>query len=97
MIHRIALLVGGLAAAGVLVFAFLRGDRPVLGWPGDAAPAPTAAGDRPVTPAPLVVDTVYVTAPDASAASDGVGGAALTHTDDDHDDDDHDDDDGADH
>ena len=63
MIHRIALIVGGITAAVVLAFSVMRGDRTAV---DAAAPDPTtqAAADGDTTPAVReVVDTVYVAAP----------------------------------
>jgi hypothetical protein len=63
MIHRIALLVGGITAAVVLAFSVMRGDRTAV---DAAAPDPTtqATTDGDITPAVReVVDTVYVAPP----------------------------------
>lgn len=65
MIHRIALLLGGLAAVGILAFGIIRGDRPVSGAPAEdvGGPAPT---DAPARTGPReVLDTVYIAAPRA--------------------------------
>lgn len=59
MIHRIALLLGGLTAAGVLAFSLVRADRPALGADDEAVAAAQAEAPSPR----VVVDTVYVAAP----------------------------------
>jgi hypothetical protein len=59
MIHRIALLLGGLTAAGVLAFSLVRADRPALGADDEAMAAAQTDAPSPR----VVVDTVYVAAP----------------------------------
>jgi hypothetical protein len=63
MIHRFALLLGGIAAVGILAFSLLRGDRPALSAADQTDAAPAPALDPTAAPAREVVDTVYVAAP----------------------------------
>jgi hypothetical protein len=63
MIHRIALLLGGMAAIGILAFSLLRGDRPALSATDETNAAPALALDPTAAPAREVVDTVYIAAP----------------------------------
>jgi hypothetical protein len=62
MIHRLALLAGGMVAAVVLAYGLLRGDGPAL---SAAVDEPLTVTTADVTPAPPVeiVDTVYIAAP----------------------------------
>ena len=63
MIHRLALLVGSLAAAAIVAFAMIRGDRPVSGAPPDGEPGTAAAEIEGQLGPREVVDTVYIAAP----------------------------------
>jgi hypothetical protein len=62
MIHRIALLLGGLAALGVLAFAVIRGDPSASGAPPTDPLAMSPTDDVTATAPREVVDTVYVEA-----------------------------------
>jgi hypothetical protein len=62
MIHRLALLVGGLAAAAVLAYGLLRGDEAALSANVDESPPVATADDTTATPE-AIVDTVYIAAP----------------------------------
>jgi hypothetical protein len=66
MINRLALLLGGLAAAVVLAYSLVRGDQAVLSAPPaeDPSVALTPLDDATSSPRE-VVETVYVAAPRA--------------------------------
>jgi hypothetical protein len=63
MIHRVALLIGGIAAAGILAFSLLRGDRPALSAAESPDVATTSVPDQTAHAAREIVDTVYIAAP----------------------------------
>jgi hypothetical protein len=66
MINRLALLLGGLAAAVVLAYSLVRGDQAVLSAPPAEDPSVALAPlDDATSPPREVVETVYVAAPRA--------------------------------
>ncbi len=62
MIHRLALLIGGLAAAAVLAYSLVRGDGATLSAQVDEPSAVWTTDDPTATPSEIV-DTVYIAAP----------------------------------
>lgn len=109
MIQRIALLLGGITAVGILGFALVRGGLPALGAPGDDDRSTPMLAGTGAPPSVETVETVFVAAPRPAGLADGAipgGSAGLSGDDDDDDDHDYDDgdadgyddaDDGADH
>jgi hypothetical protein len=97
MIQRIALLLGGITAVGILGFALVRGGLPALGAPGDDDRSTPMLAGTGAPPSVETVETVYITAPRPAGLADGAipeGSVGLSGDNDyDDDDDDYDDDD----